>query len=95
MDLKLQPSIDREVCAIVCNGNHIPRDIEIFFDPEDNVVFLPNGTMLSDILVWAGIFPSRNQARKNGFHELPEGWMDRKIGKLKTRFCILNPLPEQ
>lgn len=47
-------------------------------------------TRFPDILVSLGIFPSKGQARKNGWDkEIPEGWTDITIGKLKHRICIL------
>lgn len=48
-----------------------------------------------DLLVSLGIFPSKGQARKNGWDkDIPEGWTDITIGKLKHRICILKRTKE-
>lgn len=42
-------------------------------------------------MVASGIFSSLTQARRNGFAmDIPEGFSDRFIGKLKKRITILN-----
>jgi len=70
------------------------NDKDLFFGPlKDEDVFIdikPNWTM-ANLLVSAGIFSSLSQARKNGFsNEIPFGFTDKRVGKLKKRICILN-----
>ena len=64
------------------------------FDGED-FVQLPVFTDMFSILVEAGIFPSRGQARKNWNKtgkDVPAGLTDiEKIGKMNTRITIWNP----
>lgn len=63
------------------------RDREVFFDDEPVEKFDDSWTM-ADITVATGMFPSKNQARKNGFNTpIPPGFSERKK---KHPFWILN-----
>ena len=79
---------------IVSNEFHRPDDQRLFFSNEECIKISPNSTML-DILVMAEIFPSKGQARKNGWsagkETIPSGWTEIVVGKLKHKFFILNP----
>lgn len=46
-----------------------------------------------DLLVTAGIFSSRTQARKAGWEPgWPPGWTDITVGKKRIRICVWNPV---
>lgn len=70
------------------------KDSELFFQDEP-VVLLPTTSTMLDILVSLGIFPSKGQAKKNGWEgekaKIPPGFSEHVIGKLKHRITILNP----
>jgi len=89
--------VTRDFDFIINNGHSRRSDAELFFgqSPED-VIWLDGDKDMWDILVIAGVFPSRTQARKNGrAREIPEGWTDQRMGKLKHRICILNAVVEK
>ena len=68
------------------------KDKELFFGPltkEDNFVEIQDGWLMAHLLKEAGIFPSVNEARKNGWNKpIPEGFTDLFIGKRKIRITI-------
>ena len=72
-------------------------DRELFFGPlsgEEFIVFDDSWTM-ADILVTAGIFPSKGQARKNTPDlTIPKGFSDFTRTKRKIRITILNKIEE-
>ena len=77
--------------VLVNNGFLVGDEAELFFSGEYLNVIGSDETML-DILVSAGIFPSKGQARKNGNSpEIPEGVTEVIIGKKKTRIYIFKP----
>jgi hypothetical protein len=74
--------------------NVTDSDFDLFFGPHDesdvNFILGENDTM-ANVMFHAGVFPSVNQARKNGWNkEIPSGFSDRRIGKSKKRITILN-----
>lgn len=75
-------------------GNTQEGDRDLFFGPltdNDKFIEMEKEVRWPEILVNAGIFPSKGQARKNGWDkDIPKGWTDISIGKKKKRFCILN-----
>lgn len=93
------PTIDLNFT--VPNGNELPTDVSLFFSDESGLVqepvieISPDKDMY-DILVLAGIFPSKGQAKKNWARtgaEIPKGFTDlTNIGKLRHRITILNPI---
>lgn len=76
---------------IIDTGHQTKADFQVLFSGEP-VEIRPVGTTLADILVECGIFPSKSQARKNGYLELSPGWTDLTIGKLRNRICVWWPL---
>lgn len=77
-------------------GNESLRDgdLELFFGPvaDDDMVLklAPSATMV-DVVVEAGIFNSRGEAKRNGWLKpIPAGFSEHVIGKLKRRIAILN-----
>ena len=66
-------------------------DKELFFGPLDDETFTqiePEWSM-ANIMMVVGIFPSVNQARKNGWNKpIPDGFSDIRVGKAKTRVTI-------
>lgn len=62
---------------------------------DEPVDVLPASATMLDALVKAGIFPSKSEARKNwkGPIEIPDGFSEWVVGKLKNRLSILKPIP--
>jgi len=59
------------------------KDTELFFGDE-HVEHLPNIFKWEDVAIIAGFFPSKSQARKNGwFGEIRDGWSERGFGKIR------------
>jgi len=86
--------LETETNFVIRNVRFKNSDVDLFFDDEEvNVVMDPNWDMF-DLLVFAGIFKSKSQARKNWNRtgaEIPNGFSDFKnIGKGKKRITILN-----
>lgn len=72
------------------------RDVELFFGEKDveNLQTLDKDSTLWDILVLAGIFPSKGQARKDPKFKdgtLHDGVTNFIVGKKKTRIFIFKP----
>lgn len=64
------------------------RDKEILFSGETSDALSETKNypqLLSDL----GIFKSKSQARQSGWNEIPEGWSDITVGKMKNRICII------
>ena len=78
---------------IIDNQHRLEGDEASFFGPEPVDVLPASATML-DALVKAGIFPSKSEARKNwkGPIEIPDGFSEWVVGKLKNRMTILKPV---
>jgi hypothetical protein len=78
------------------------QDKICFFGDDEGIIpvgeiFLERdlSTRFPELLADLGLFPSRGQARKNGWDkDIPEGWTDLTIGKLKNRVCILKRTEE-
>ena len=72
----------------------VESDINLFFgpiDPKDVFIKFTDKWKMADILVTVGIFPSRTQARKNGFtSDIAPGFSMVKVGKEKHTIHILN-----
>ena len=70
------------------------RDKDLFFgplQPEDKFIQIEPGWTMANIAVHCGFFTSLSQARKNGYgNNIPHGFFDKRIGKLKIRVTILN-----
>ena len=63
-----------------------------FVQEEIPVTVIQGGWTMAHALVFAGVFPSTSQARKNGFGgEIPLGYSELRIGK-KHHFWFLNDL---
>lgn len=79
---------------IIENEFVIGDESKVFFGGE-SVTTLPATTSLCDILVNLGVFPSKSQARKNGYADwatsCPPGFNSFKVGKTKKDVTILNP----
>ncbi len=76
-------------------GSASKEDIELFFqDLEEPVNTLPIDTKLPVILREAGLFKSSSAARNNGWDkEIPMGWSEWVVGKMKTKLFIFRNLP--
>ena len=73
---------------IIQNQYLVNDEKELFFCGED-VEYLSEETDMLDILVKCEIFSSKSQARKSGkSKDIPEGFTDLTIGKLKKKICI-------
>jgi hypothetical protein len=78
---------------MVKNNPHIrDGDFDLLFDKGDEIIWLePSATML-DVIVIAGIYPSKSRARNDGWDKpIPIGWWDKAVGKRRTRISIWNP----
>lgn len=73
------------------------QDLDLFFGPlceDDKVIKIENGMIMADIAFIVGLFPSKSQARKNGWnYPIPLGFSDMRVGKKKTRVTIFNERP--
>lgn len=86
---------------IIQNGNVEAGDALMLFgkwgatEPDGIVHEMPVTTTFADIMVKFAIFPSKGQAKKNGWDKpIPPGWSEWVIGKLKHKLWIWNPSPE-
>lgn len=79
----------RDTDFIVENGLNRPDDVRLF--GLNNPILIPNESTMIDVLVIAGIFPSKGQARKNwhGPVEIPGGLSQWVVGKLRNKITIL------
>lgn len=72
-------------------------DVEMLFGPQDygeEFCFFWNRMTLEECAVYIGAFPSRSQARKNGFSgPIPMGFAEHTIGKRK--FWTFIPIKEE
>jgi len=61
--------------------------------PDDEDVRVCSGVDMYDLLVMVGVFKSKGDARKNwhGVRDIPGGWSEYKVGKLKKELCVWNP----
>lgn len=70
------------------------EDIDIFFGPlvgNETIFEILSGEKLCHLMFRAGVFKSVSDARRNGFDlDIPYGYSEYKIGKLKKRIYILN-----
>lgn len=82
--------VQNECCSP--NGKY---EMEAFFQTfEDDVVYAlkPDEIDLLNLLVMCGVFSSKSQALKAGWkRDIPKGFSEWKIGKLKTDITIFNP----
>jgi len=78
--------------VIVNSENIKDGDKELIFGEED-VIFISKDTSIFDLLVMIGVFSSKGQAKKNwnGAKELPNGYSEFYVGKLKRQLSIWNP----
>lgn len=84
-----------EFCFIVENENFDPRDEALFFRGAEEVHRLPPEATMLDVLAIVGVFPSKGQAKKNGWSgaksRIPGGYSELTAGKLKIQMAVLNP----
>lgn len=83
-----------EFLNILILGNIEPGDVAALFPKGESIeAFRPEEVDIFDLLVKLGAFPSKSQARKNwkGPTEIPQGWSEFTIGKMKRKLCIWNP----
>jgi hypothetical protein len=68
-------------------------DRELFFGPLEDIdvwIELSVNVRWPDVMVAAGVFTSKSQARKNGWDkDVDAGFTDITVGKLKHRITIL------
>ena len=95
-----------DVNVIVDNGNVKPNDSSLFFDSEEvnwlPAQFAPRSSQskvvtvtMADIMALFGIFPSKGQAKKNGWDRpIPFGFNSFTVGKLKHTLWIFHPSAE-
>lgn len=90
--------------VIIVNENYSENDVDLLFGKncinckgciycrEERIEKFVNVDMY-DLLLKLGSFSSRNQAKKNwkGPNEIPKGWSEFTVGKLKRKLYIWNP----
>ena len=83
----------KDFCFQVRNNPYVQdTDFDYLFCPEDKIIFLEQNMTMADVLVIAGIYPTKSKAKKDGwFKPIPLGWFDEYIGKRRTRISIWNP----
>lgn len=67
-------------------------DVDLFdIRAGDDIFMMEAGVTWADVLVRLGLFPSKGQARKNGWGgEVEEGWTDvERFGKKRCRISVL------
>jgi hypothetical protein len=92
-------SMGKEFNFVIDNENFLDNEdlIESLFDlnETETVQIVPSTFDVFDMLVDAGLFRSKSEARKNWKRtgkDVPEGFTDIKdIGKLHNRLTIWNP----
>ena len=71
-------------------------DLDLFFGPicqDDTVIKIEPGMIMADIMAIVGLFPSKSQARKNGWNKaIPRGFSDMRVGKSKVRVTIFDEI---
>ena len=91
--------------VIVQNGNVLGGDRSLLFGTEavvdgklqivdiEKTVDVDTTVDIFVILIMLGSFSSRSQAKKNWKHgfDIPPGWSEFWIGKVKRHLCIWNP----
>lgn len=79
----------------IVENEYYTEDLEDLFFQGEPCIHIPPDKTMPDILVDAGVFPSRGQARKNWTRsgvEIPPGFSDfLGIGKKRLRISILCP----
>lgn len=82
-----------DVNFLIDNGNLRATDGSLFFGTEA-ARLVDKDLLMADLLAMAGIFPSKGQARKNGWDgvEIPDGFSTHQVGKLKHQVSILKPI---
>lgn len=76
------------------NINATPKDIECLFD-EPVITIAVDCLDWTDIAVACGFFPSKGQARKNGWNgPVPRGFGQRKFGNRGLGVWFFNPEKE-
>lgn len=83
------------------NNFLLENDIRLFFGEDENQIvnfeWLEENATIWEVLVKAGIFPSKGQARKDPRFKdgnIAEGVTDFVVGKKKTRIFIFKPFQQ-
>ena len=78
-----------------------PEDLQMFLGPspekDTTFVWFDHEFTMADVAVTTGKFPSKNQARKNGWDgDIPLGFTEKTLGKnaKKAHIWILNEHPD-
>ncbi len=68
--------------VIVMTGFVRQSDVSFHFNEERGIFLVPPETTAADLMHQLGIFPSKGQARKNGWPgAIPDGWSEFRPGK--------------
>jgi hypothetical protein len=71
-----------QVFQVVVQTPFVRQSDMALFDEEQGVVLMPPEAMAADLMAHLGLFPSKGQARKNGWPgAIPDGWSELRAGK--------------
>lgn len=89
------PSVN-DANILIDHPNITDSDVEAVFGEGEEVMRLPRGSTMIDVLVAVKAFPSKGQARKNwhGPLDIPAGFNEFEVGKKRRRLFIHNPPDE-
>jgi hypothetical protein len=78
--------------VMVDNGHVEENDKDMLFPENEEVLIIGLDKDIFDLLVLLGAFSSKGQAKKNfPIKEIPKGWSEFFVGKLKRHLCIWSP----
>lgn len=82
-------SVNNEFNFLIGPWTFAHTDGDLFFGGED-LIQIAGCVRWPDVLVMAGVFNSKGQAKKNGWDKpIPFGFTDERIGKRKVRITVL------
>ena len=84
-------AIGNELNVLIGDINNETRDLFFHTQEGDEFIQMSPETTWEDIVVHLNMFPSKSQARKNGWSgDVSEGWTQKTdVGKMNWNICIL------
>lgn len=86
-----------EINVLICKPKNIRQCIKEMYlvgFKEENTTIQPFELNMYDLLIIAGVFDSKSQARKNWKKEIdiPYGYNEFILGKKKNKVCVWKPI---